>query len=102
MPKLSKVTHSGIRQVPGKGARVEKGLGKRLQGMLRPIAIIQKKDRFEVRYKPDRRERQRFIEEKRQKRIASFLEKEKESAKVEIPRLSHTFRSVGFINPEAI
>ena len=30
MPKLSKVTHLGIKQVPGKGARVEKGLGKRL------------------------------------------------------------------------
>ena len=35
VPKLSKVTHSGIRQVPGKGARVKKGLGKGLQGMLR-------------------------------------------------------------------
>ena len=65
VPKLSEVTHSGIRQVPGKRAWVEKGLGKRLQGMLRPIAVIQKKDRFGIGYKPDRRERQRFIEEKR-------------------------------------
>ena len=32
MPKLSENTHSGIRQVPDKGTRVEKGLGKRLQG----------------------------------------------------------------------
>ena len=40
VPKLSEVTHSGIRQVPGKGAQVGKGLGKRLQGMLRPIAVI--------------------------------------------------------------
>ena len=46
VPKLSEVTHSGIRQVPGKGTRVGKGLGKRLQGMLRPITVIQKKDRF--------------------------------------------------------
>ena len=28
MPKLSKVTHLGIKQVPGKGARAGKGLGK--------------------------------------------------------------------------
>ena len=55
VPKLSEVTHSGIRQVPGKGARVGKGLGKRLQGMLRPIAVIQKKDRFGLGYKPDRK-----------------------------------------------
>ena len=47
MPKLSKVTHLGIKQVS------EKGLGKRLQGMLRPIAVIQKKDRFGLGYKPN-------------------------------------------------
>ena len=75
MPKLSKNTHSGIWQVPGKRARAGKGLGKRLQGMLRPITVIQKKDRFGVGYKPDRHERQRFLEEKRQKRIANFLGK---------------------------
>ena len=40
MRKLSEVTHSGIKQVPGKGVRVKKGLGKILQGMLRPIAVI--------------------------------------------------------------
>ena len=57
VPKLSEITHSGIRQVPGKGVRVEKGIGKRLQGMLRSIAIIQKKDRFGLGYKPDRRGR---------------------------------------------
>ena len=48
----------------GKRARVEKGLGKRLQGMLKPIAVIQKKDRFGVGYMPDKKERQRFMEEK--------------------------------------
>ena len=40
MPKLSKVTHLGIKQVPNRGARAGKGLGKRLQGMLRPITVI--------------------------------------------------------------
>ena len=37
MPKLSEITYSGIRQVPSKGARVERGLGKKLQGMLRQL-----------------------------------------------------------------
>ena len=49
VPKLSKVTHSGIRQVPGKGAKVGKGLGKKLQGMLRLITVIQKKRSVRVR-----------------------------------------------------
>ena len=70
--KLSEITHSSIRQVPGKGARVGKGLGKRLQGMLRSIAIIQKKDRFRLGYKLDRRGRQRFVEEKREKKCQLF------------------------------
>ena len=67
MPKLSENTYSGIRQVFGKGTRAGKELGKQLKGMLRPITMIQKKDRFGLGYKPDRRERQRFFEEKRQK-----------------------------------
>ena len=102
VPKLSENTHSGIRQVLGKGARVEKGLGKRLQGMLRPITVIQKRDRFGLGYKLDRQGRQRFVEEKSEKRIASFLGKERESAKMDIPPLSSSFLSTGFINPEMI
>ena len=41
VPKLLEITHLGIRQMPDKRVRVGKGLEKRLQGMLRPIAIIQ-------------------------------------------------------------
>ena len=102
MPKLFKVTHLGIKQVPGKGARAEKGLGNRLQGMLRPITMIQKKDRFGVGYKPNRQERQRFIEEKRKKRVVSFLGTKAGNMKMDIPPLSSSFLSVGFINLEMI
>ena len=70
--------------------------------MLRPITVIPKKDRFGVGYKPNRQERQRFIEEKRQKKVASFLEKEAESMKTDIPPLSSSFLLAGFINPEMI
>ena len=57
VPKLSDATHAGIKQLPDKGVRVRKGLGRKLQGMLMPIAMTQKKDRFGLGYKPDRRER---------------------------------------------
>ena len=70
--------------------------------MLRPIAVIQKKDRFGVGYKPNRQERQRFLKEKRQKKVASFLGKEAESVKMDIPPLSSSFLSAGFINPDTI
>ena len=55
VPKLSEITYLDIRQVPDKEARVGKGLRKRLQGMLRLIAVIQKRDRFGLGYKPDKR-----------------------------------------------
>ena len=100
--RLSENTHLGVRQVPSKGARARKGLRKRLQGMLRPITVIQKKDRFGVGYRPSRQEKQRFIEEKRQKRIASFLGKDGDSPKLDIPPLSSSFLSAGFINLDTI
>ena len=43
VPKLSENTYSRIKQVLDKGVRAEKGLGKQLQGILRPIVVIQKK-----------------------------------------------------------
>ena len=54
VPKLLENTYSGIRQVLGKRARVEKGLGKRLQVKLRLIVVIQKRDRFDLGYKLDK------------------------------------------------
>ena len=48
------------------------------------------------------KERQRFLEKKRQKKVASFLEKEAKSMKMDIPPLSSSFLSAGFINLEMI
>ena len=45
--------------------------------MLRPIVVIQKKDHFGLRYKLDKRDRQRLTEKKKEKRMDSFLEKKK-------------------------
>ena len=42
------------------------------------------------------------MEEKRQKRVASFLGKEAENMKMDIPPLSFSFLSTGFINSEMI
>ena len=53
-------------------------------------------------YKPNKQERQRFIEKKRQKRVVSFLGKKTESMKMDIPPLSSSFLWAGFINLDAI
>ena len=39
------------------------------------------------------------MEDKRQSRIANFLGKEKDNARMKIPPLSSSFLSAGFINP---
>ena len=70
--------------------------------MLRPITVIWKKDRFRLGYMPDKRGRQRLAEEKKEKRMDSFLGREKESAKLEIPPLNYSFISRGFVNLEVI
>ena len=67
--------------------------------MLRSIAIIQKKDRFG---RVQAQQARKIEIHGKEKRIASFLKEEKKSTKLEIPLLSHTFRSTGFINPRAI
>ena len=64
--------------------------------------MIQKKNRFELGYKPNKKWRKKFIDEKREKRIASFLEKESENAKIEIPLLSCSFCLADFINLRVI
>ena len=66
--------------------------------MLSLITVIQKKDRFRVGYKPNLQGKRKFIEEKRGKRIASFLGKAMEDFKMEIPPLSYSFFFAGFIN----
>ena len=42
------------------------------------------------------------MSKRKEKRIASFLRKERESAKMDIPPLSSSFLSTGFINLEMI
>ena len=66
--------------------------------MLISITVIQKKDHFGVGYKPNLSGKRKLIKEKRGKRIASFIRKAMEDFKMEIPPLSYSFLSAGFIN----
>ena len=39
VPQLSKTIRSGLEQVVGKGVRVGTGLGRKLQGKVRPVVV---------------------------------------------------------------
>ena len=72
MPRLSKTTRSGLRQVVGKEVRTGTGLGRKLQGRVRPIAMKQKNDRFGLGYTSTGVKKKRFLKEKKEKRAANF------------------------------
>ena len=66
--------------------------------MLRPITVIQKKDRFRIGYKPNSQGRKKLMKEKKRKRIVGFLGMVVEDFKMEIFSLSYSFHYASFIN----
>ena len=81
MPKLSETTQLGVKQMVGKGARAGRGLGKGLQGMLRPITVIQKKDKFKLGYKPIKEEDRGLPKRKRKKESLAFSRRREKAQK---------------------
>ena len=73
-------------------------MGKKLQGEVRPIVVKQKNDRFGLGYIPTRADKKKFLEEKKERRSASFSGQEIKDKPMKIPHLYHTFRSAGFIH----
>ena len=67
---------------------------------MRPIALKQKKYRFGLGYTPTSAEKMKFLEEKKERRPASFFGQEIKDEPMKIPPIEHTFRSVGFIHPD--
>ena len=74
-----------------KRARAEKGLGKGLQGMLRPIVVIQKKGHFGLGYKPDKRNRQKARRRKERKENGQFPREGKRKCKARNPTVELFF-----------
>ena len=60
----------------------------------------QKNDRFGLGYTPTSVEKRKFLEEKKERRSASFFGQEVKDEPMKIPSIDHTFRSVGFIHPD--
>ncbi|XP_052478326.1 uncharacterized protein LOC128033881 [Gossypium raimondii] len=56
-PRILKTTKMGLQLTVGKGALLEKGLGKYLQGRVEAPVLKDKQDRFGLGYKPDTRQR---------------------------------------------
>ncbi|WRX14587.1 Reverse transcriptase domain - like 10 [Theobroma cacao] len=101
-PCLSVATEMRVKQTVGKRCRAGLRLGKNLQGINRPLTLIKNEERFGLGYKPTKEERRKLAAQKKIKRMAQLEGKEEEFGKRTIPYLCETFRSAGFIHPEAL
>ncbi|XP_017984360.1 PREDICTED: uncharacterized protein LOC108663639 [Theobroma cacao] len=91
----------GVKQTVGKGCRAGLGLRKNLQGINRPLTPIKNEERFGLGYKPTKEERRKLAARKKVKKMAQLEGKKEEFGKQTISHLYETFRSAGFIHPEA-
>ena len=69
IPRLSKVTQSGLEQTVGKGAKAGLGLGRGLQGMRQTIMVRPKQDHYGLGYKPNEKKKEKANGEKERKKI---------------------------------
>ncbi|XP_017636780.1 uncharacterized protein LOC108478831 [Gossypium arboreum] len=64
VPKLSKTTRMSLQLTIGKGALPGRGLGRHLQGRVETLMPKDKKDRFDLGFKPDAKQRRRELGKK--------------------------------------
>ena len=93
-PRLSKVIKMGVKQIIGKGARVEFGHGKFLQGASKVVSVIMKQDRYGLGYKPNAKARSQMMKRKKEMMMASLVGTIVEGEHMVFPHLRETFYSV--------
>ncbi|XP_017976456.1 PREDICTED: uncharacterized protein LOC108661971 [Theobroma cacao] len=93
IPRLSKTTKMAISQIVWKGYRAGARLGRKLQGIRRPMRATKNEERFGLGYKPTKKEREEMIVERKKERLARFKGHELEIQGMTYPRLYETFRS---------
>ncbi|EOY18905.1 Uncharacterized protein TCM_043409 [Theobroma cacao] len=88
-----------IKQTIGRGRREGFSLGKRLQGIKRPLLVVRSKERFGLGYEPTKKEILEIMFEKK-KRMARLKRMELENMKIYFSYLYETFRLKGYIHPD--
>ncbi|XP_016728001.1 uncharacterized protein [Gossypium hirsutum] len=70
VPKLSKTTRMSLQLTIGKGALPGRGLGRHLQGRIETPMLKDKRDSFDLGFRPDTRQRRKELEKKQERRRA--------------------------------
>ncbi|XP_017609601.1 uncharacterized protein LOC108455565 [Gossypium arboreum] len=76
VPKLSKATRMSLQLTIRRGALPGKGLGRHLQGRVKASMPKHKRDRFDLGFKPDAKQKRKELEKKQERRRARLTGKE--------------------------
>ncbi|KAK9016080.1 hypothetical protein V6N11_007163 [Hibiscus sabdariffa] len=99
-PRLSNCTKMTVRETLGRGAKKGKGLGRNLQGSLRPRGAIGKRDRFGLGYKPNFLQRKQEWKKKEERRKARFRGEDIPWGPITFPKIKEHFVFGGITNVE--
>ncbi|KAK9042316.1 hypothetical protein V6N11_017393 [Hibiscus sabdariffa] len=97
--RMSRCTKMQVKQTYGKGTRIGKGFGRRLQGRLYPIFVKAKLDRFGLGYHPDRHGRREAIRKNQEKRKERFTGEDLPWGEMVFLPLPQVFTSGGLLDP---
>jgi len=69
-PRLSRASLMIAKVMLKEGYEYEKGLGKDKQGLIFPLEVTKKRNRYGLGYKPTREDKKRLVEERRDSGLA--------------------------------
>ncbi|XP_027922767.1 uncharacterized protein LOC114180664 [Vigna unguiculata] len=101
-PQLSRASLMTARIMLKEGYEYGKGLGKDKQGMIFPLEVTEKRNRYGLGYKPTREDKRRLMEERRELDLARMHRKEHELKRICICDIKESFHSAGWINTSQI
>ncbi|XP_039062928.1 uncharacterized protein LOC120207558 [Hibiscus syriacus] len=90
-PRLSNYTKMGLKMTLGRGAKVGRGLGSRLQGNISPAFPGFKLDRFGLGYRPTLKEKLKNVQKCQEKRRARLAREDIKWEPMIFPSLRDTF-----------
>ncbi|XP_039045537.1 uncharacterized protein LOC120185362 [Hibiscus syriacus] len=94
-PRLSNCTKMGLKKTLGRGAKVRRGLGSRLQGNISPVFPGFKLDRFGLGYRPTLKEKLKNVQKSQEKRRVRLAREDIKWEPMIFPSLRDTFISRG-------
>jgi len=101
-PHLSRTSLMTAEVMLKEGYEYGKGLGKYEQGLMYPLEVTEKKNKYGLGYKPTKEDKRRLAKERRERGVARIQGKELGLGKIRICDIKDSFRSERWINSSQI